>query len=114
MHLIAVARVQSPTFEVQPYPPALGIMRIEVYNGQNDILAVFAFLAVGDELLVIRGMKIEGIVGLERGIFAADPVYFANQLAEISEGIPRPGPDFILLRIEILFAFWFSRLVFRE
>src|SRR2546423_15383701 len=111
MELAGVCRGKSPLMEREGDPTALGVMRIEINDGQNDIIQMPGLLAVRDELFVVRLMEFQALVAVQRRVFPADAVDSRNQVGERSWGIEIPIPDFKLLGVQILLAAWLTGLV---
>src|SRR4051812_9982217 len=114
MRLIAVAGVQSPAFHVEPEPAALGVVRVEVHYREHDVIAGLGLFAVGNQLIVVRWMKIEPIVGLEGGIFPTNSIHLANELGKVAGSIAVPMANLIFFGIKILLAARFASHPFAE
>src|SRR3972149_2413339 len=85
-------------------PPRLRVARVEVDDDEQDVRAVRARLAVGDELVVINLVEAQRVVALQGGVLAPDAVHLGDEAAEA--GLVRQVPvlDLVLLGVQVLLA----------
>src|ERR1700722_2417345 len=86
------------------HPARLRMMRIDVDDDQDDAGQVRRRLAVKDQILVVRGMKAQAVVVVERGILSTDLVDARDKFAEDVGPLPVPLTYLVLFRVEIFLA----------
>ena len=86
------------------------MVRIEVHDNDDDVLAGRVDLAVADELFVLDLVKAHVLEPLECRVLAADPVDAGDEGRERMGLVELPVAHLVLLRVEVLLAARLTRL----
>ncbi len=91
---------EAQHIEVHRDPTRLGVVMVEIDDGQDDVLALRAlpYLRVGDELIVVGRVELEPIVELKRLVLAADPIHQPDEGRQTGRTLEIPGANLVFLR----------------
>ena len=104
LYLKRLMRVQAETIQGKLNPTGLLVTKIEIDDCEDDAGTVVGSLRVGNDLIVIDGMKRKVPIALERGIIAPDLIHPRDQVAQAVGMVDGPGANLVFFRVPIFLA----------
>src|SRR5438874_2653101 len=103
--IVQVVACRRSALEI--YPARLRMSRIEIDDDHDQVVTVF--LGVAKELLIVRRVKAQAPVALQRRIILAHLVQAADQGPQAVRPRALPALDLVLLGIEVFLAAGLAR-----
>src|SRR5579875_1700655 len=114
VHLIFLMRFQLKIVQRKIKPAGLPVMGIEVDDDHDDVRTILAHFAVGNDLIVVHGMKPESDVALQSSVVLADSIDLRDQSFQAVGTLDVPDAYLVLLRVEILLASGMQRAILKQ
>src|SRR5581483_8030036 len=102
VYLVGLRRLDAQRVEWQVDPARLRVMRVQVNHRQDQVVAVGAFLRVGDELVVVHRHEPQARVEVQRRVLAADAIHPRYEVPQAVLALQIAPLDLVLLRVELL------------
>ena len=112
MNLESLIGVQPKGTEIEINPSRLHVEAVKVNDDDDYVGKIVGRLAVTDQLRIIRFMKTEVAITLQRRILFADLVDPRNKISQAAGRMQIAVFEFIFLGIQVLFAARLKRSVF--
>src|SRR6266513_649246 len=80
VHLVGPVVDKSERFEVELDPSRVGVMGVQIHDGDDGISPISARFTVRDDLVVVDGMKAQTRILLQGLMGAADSIDTSNEL----------------------------------
>src|SRR5882672_1111807 len=101
--------VGAPFAGGEIHPPGLHEARVEVDRNEDQVLTFL--LGVREKLIVVRRMKLQAAVRLQRDVRVSNFIQFLYQGSQAVRSLAIPALDLVLLGIQVLLAARLARLV---